>query len=306
MQIILARTQGFCAGVARAVKIVNQALVKYGTPLYVFHEIVHNTHVIHDFESRGAVFVNDISAIPTGSHVIFSAHGVSPQIIEQARQRGLKSIDATCPLVKRIHQQAIGFSERGIPVILIGNKQHQEIIGTSGYIRPELLSFIHNRKDIAHLSWDADQPVAYLTQTTLSVDDTRQMITELKRKYRRLMAPGQDNICYATQRRQDAIRELASMVEIIIVCGSPTSSNSKRLRETGERWGIPSYLIDDAEELDISLLGGHENIGISSGASVPYSVVEALIQRIKNHWPDATIRHLESSQHPMVFPIPKI
>jgi len=306
MRIVLARTQGFCAGVARAVKIVEQALNKYGASLYVFHEIVHNTHVISDFERRGVIFIDDIKQVPDNHYVIFSAHGVSPRVVEQARQRHLKYIDATCPLVKRIHRQAIEFSNQGVPVILIGNKHHQEIIGTSGYIRPDLLFFVHQHDDIARLGLTAQQTVAYLTQTTLSVDDTRQLIVELKERFPHLIGPQQSNICYATQQRQDAIRELAAMVELILVCGSPTSSNSKRLRETGEKWGIPSYLLDGARDLEMSLIEGKDSIGISSGASVPYDVVDELIKKIKADFPGATIVNLETQERAVVFPLPEI
>jgi len=306
MRIVLARTQGFCAGVARAVKIVEQALDKYGAPLYVYHEIVHNTHVINAFRERGVVFVDDIEQVPLDRYVIFSAHGVAPYVVEQARERRLRCIDATCPLVKRIHKQAIEFSNRNIPVILIGNQHHQEIIGTSGYIRPDLLYFVQDADDAKRLPFDREALAGYLTQTTLSVDDTRNLIGILKDRFPRLIEPQRSNICYATQQRQDAIRELAGMVDIIVVCGSQTSSNSKRLRETGEKCGVPSYLIDCAQDLDLALIKNKESLGISSGASVPYAVVEELILRIKGNFPAAQLFNLEDSGQTLVFPMPEI
>lgn len=306
MEIILARTQGFCAGVSRAVKIVDQALGKYGTPLYVYHEIVHNTHVIEDFRQRGVVFVDRIEDIPHEQHVIFSAHGVSPSVIEQASGRKLNCIDATCPLVKKVHKQAIYFSRTDTAVVLIGHKGHQELIGTAGYIMPGLLYLVEKEDDINSIPVVPGRRVTYLTQTTLSVDETARLIAALKRRFPMLIEPDRSNICYATQRRQDAVRELARMVDMIIVCGSASSSNSKRLRETGELSGKPSYLIDRADDLDLVLLKDKQRIGISSGASVPRKIVDELVLRIQLQFPDVNIRNLESLETSVVFPVPEI
>jgi len=306
MEIILARTQGFCAGVARAVKIVDQALDKYGAPLYVFHEIVHNTHVINDFKKRGVVFVERTEDVPEGRGVIFSAHGVSPAVVRQAHERRLKIIDATCPLVKKVHMQAIHFSQQNIPIALIGHRGHQEIIGTAGYITPGLLYFVENIQDVDRIPLDNEVPITYLTQTTLSIEDTAALTQALKEKFPNLIEPDKSNICYATKTRQDAVKELARMVEMIIVCGSASSSNSRRLRETGEKSGKPSCLIDRAGDLDLALLENKQRIGISSGASVPRAVVDDLVVRICQHFPRAKIRHLESPDQKVIFTVPEI
>ncbi|EFK96323.1 hydroxymethylbutenyl pyrophosphate reductase [sediment metagenome] len=305
-EIYLARTQGFCAGVDRAVKIVDQALVKYGPPIYVYHEIVHNTHVVRDFIKRGIVFVEDIAAVPEGQHVILSAHGVSPSVAKMAKQRRLKCIDATCPLVKKIHRLATDFSKKGIQVILIGHKDHQELIGTAGYVAANLLYFIQNQNDINNLKIDPLKPVAYLTQTTLSVDETRELVMHLKAKFPQIMHPPEDNICFATQTRQDAVKELSKLVEIIIVCGSPSSSNSNRLRETGAQAGVESIIIDQAAQLDMVLLKGKKKIGISSGASVPWKIVEQLVNRIQAEYPGTVVHNLESHGHKPDFQFPEI
>jgi len=244
MEIYLARTQGFCAGVASAVDIVEMALEKYGAPLYVYHEIVHNTYVVNDFRKRGVVFVEDIETIPDGERIIFSAHGIPPEVINKAKAKNLKFVDATCPLVTKVHNEAVKFSQREYETVLIGHKGHQELIGTSGYVDPKVLHIIEKEQDVDALTIDPGQEVAYLTQTTLSVDETKGIIEKLKNKFPRLVAPPRSDICYATQNRQDAVKELARMCDIIIICGSPNSSNSNRLRETGENEGVSSYIID--------------------------------------------------------------
>ena len=306
MDIYLAKTQGFCAGVASAVDIVDLALEKYGAPLYVFHEIVHNTFVVSDFRNRGVVFIEDVDDVPEGERIIFSAHGVPPEVIDQARERKLKFVDATCPLVTKVHKEALKFSRDGYQVVLIGHRGHQELIGTSGYVNPELLHIVETEKDIDDLRIPSDAKVAYITQTTLSVDETTGMIEKLKKKFPQLMAPPRSDLCYATQNRQDAVKDLAQICDVIIICGSPNSSNSNRLRETGERAGTTSYIIDNADELDMCVLEGKSKIGISSGASVPRNIVDELIKRIQRKYPASNVHEFENPEKNIVFALPKI
>lgn len=306
MEIYLARTQGFCAGVASAVEIVEQALAKYGAPLYVFHEIVHNTFVVQDFKRRGVIFVEDVKEVPDGQYIIFSAHGVAPTIIETAKSKNLKYIDATCPLVTKVHKEAVNFSQKDIETVLIGHKGHQELIGTSGYVNPELLHIVEDEHDIDALDFDPNEPVAYLTQTTLSVTETEGLIYRLRQRFSNLIGPKRADICYATQNRQDAVKELAQYCDVIIICGSPNSSNSNRLRETGEKEGVQSYIIDTVDELDLSLLERKSKIGISSGASVPRYIVDHLVERIKDHFPGTQVNAFPNPEKNIVFPLPAI
>lgn len=306
MEIYLARTQGFCAGVASAVEIVEQTLTKYGAPLYVFHEIVHNTFVVSDFKNRGVIFVDDLSEVSDNERVIFSAHGVSPAVIEEAKRKNLKFIDATCPLVTKVHREAILFSKRDYEIILIGHKGHQELIGTSGYVAPHLLHVVEDEEDIDALTIDPAKTVGYLTQTTLSVTETKGLIQKLKARFPHLVAPPREDICYATQNRQDAVKELAKLCDFIIICGSPNSSNSNRLRETGEEEGVASSIIDSAEELNIESLKGKNKVGISSGASVPRMIVDRLIERIQKYYPETIVNSFPDPEKNIVFPIPTI
>ncbi|VAX36023.1 4-hydroxy-3-methylbut-2-enyl diphosphate reductase [hydrothermal vent metagenome] len=306
MDIYLAKTQGFCAGVSFAVDIVRLALEKYEAPLYVYHEIVHNTYVVDGFRKQGVIFVEDVKEVPEGERVIFSAHGVPPSVIGKAKERQLEFIDATCPLVTKVHNEALKFSEKKYETILIGHKGHQELIGTEGYVNPELLHIIENENDIENLNISSEAEVSYLTQTTLSVDDTDVMIQKLKDKFPKLIAPPRSDLCFATQNRQDAVKDLAKICDMIIICGSPNSSNSNRLRETGEKIGIPSYIIDTAEELDMSFLNGKLKVGISSGASVPRLIVDELIERIQKNYPDSNVHTFDNPEKNIVFALPKI
>lgn len=306
MEIFLARTQGFCAGVASAVEIVDQALVKYGAPLYVYHEIVHNTYVVSDFKNRGVVFVESIDEVPAGSRIIFSAHGIPPSVIQKAKNRCLQFIDATCPLVTKVHKEAVKFSEKQHEIVLIGHKGHQELTGTAGYVNPDLLHIIETEKDVDNLDIPFDKEVSYLTQTTLSVDETAGIINKLKARFPRLVAPPRADICYATQNRQDAVKELARVCDIIIICGSPNSSNSNRLRETGANYGVESYIIDRAGEFDITKLNNKKKVGISSGASVPRWIVDELVAKIKESFPKVVVHSFDNPEKNIVFPLPKI
>ena len=306
MEIYLARTQGFCAGVAAAVEIVEQALKKYGTPLYVYHAIVHNTAVVRDFESRGVIFVDDLLEVPEGERIIFSAHGVPPSVIETARSRRLRYVDATCPLVTKVHREATKFSDQAIATVLIGHRGHQELIGTSGYVKPEFLYVVEDETDIDQLPLPPEAPVAYLTQTTLSVDDTEGLISKLHKRFKNLIGPKRPDICYATQNRQDAVKELAKLCDVIIICGSPNSSNSNRLRETGEQAGTESHIIDSADELDLEVLDNKQCVGISSGASVPRHLVDELVNKIKGKYPSAVIHTFENTEKDIVFQLPAV
>lgn len=306
MEIYLAKTQGFCAGVAFAVDIVDKALDKYGASLYVYHEIVHNTSVVEGFRKKGVIFVEDVNDVPEGERVIFSAHGVPPSVLEAAESRKLKYVDATCPLVTKVHNEALKFSEQKYETVLIGHKGHQELIGTSGYVNPELLHIIEDESDIDKLKIDPQASVAYITQTTLSVDDTTSIINKLKIKYKNMAAPPRSDLCYATQNRQDAVKDLAAICDAIIICGSPNSSNSNRLMETGEKHGAASYIVDSADELDMSVLEGKKKIGISSGASVPRFIVDQLVDRIKSKYPGTIVHKFENPEKNIVFALPKI
>ena len=306
MDIYLAKTQGFCAGVAFAIDIVDEALALYGAPLYVYHEIVHNTYVVNGFREKGVIFVETIDEVPEDSRIIFSAHGVPPSVIQKAKKRQLKFVDATCPLVTKVHNEAVKFSGQRYETILIGHRGHQELIGTAGYVNPELLHIVETEDDIDKLSMDPQTPVSYITQTTLSVDDTTAMIEKLKKKFPKLMAPARSDLCYATQNRQDAVKELAKFCDVIIICGSPNSSNSNRLRETGEKAGSLSYIIDDAQEFDMRLLKNYHKIGISSGASVPRIIVDELVDKIKDHYPQTTVHSFENPEKNIVFALPEV
>lgn len=303
MDIYLARTQGFCAGVASAIEIVEQALAKYGTPLYVYHDIVHNTSVVNDMQKRGVVFVEDLNDVPENSRIIFSAHGIPPEVINTAQRRRLKYVDATCPLVTKVHKEAVKFSDQNIDIVLIGHIGHQELIGTAGYVKPELLHIVETEADVDKLDIASSNTVAYITQTTLSVDETKGIIEKLKIKFPKLIGPPRSDICYATQNRQDAVKDLAKMCDFIIICGSPHSSNSNRLRETGEQQGVPSIIVDTAAELDLSIMANKKNVGVSSGASVPRHLVDEIITKIHSLYPDAKVHEFENTEKNIVFPI---
>ncbi|NDD66042.1 4-hydroxy-3-methylbut-2-enyl diphosphate reductase [bacterium] len=306
MNIHLAHTQGFCAGVASAIEVVNRALEKYGTPLYVRHHIVHNTAVIDDFKSKGVVFIETLSEVPEGARVIFSAHGVAPSIYEEAKKRQLIYVDATCPLVTKVHREATKFSAQGVQTILIGHRGHQELLGTSGYVTPELLHVVETDADIDALTLDTERPIGYLTQTTLSVTDTAKLVAKLKEKYPQIMGPPRSDICFATQNRQDAVSQLAQICQVMIICGSPHSSNSNRLKETAEAFGLKSYLIDSVSEYQRDWLSGIRQVGISSGASVPNNLVQELVNRIKADYPDAQVHQEESVEKDIRFAVPKV
>ena len=301
----LAHTQGFCAGVVHAIDIVDLSTKKFGVPLYVRHAIVHNTSVIKDFESRGVIFVESLTDVPDNHVIVFSAHGTSPTVFEDAKKRNLTVIDATCPLVTKVHRQAKRYSERGVHIILIGHRGHQELIGTSGYIRPELLHVVEDENDIDELNIPSGVDVGVLTQTTLSVDDTSILIKKLRERFPSLITGGKEDICYATQNRQDAVKDLTSVCDLIIVIGSSNSSNSNRLVETAKQYNVDSFIIDLPESLDVNILDQYNQIGVTSGASVPSYLIDRLVKMIQKRFPDIQIFKKESIEKDILFPLPQ-
>lgn len=280
MKVILAQPRGFCAGVVRAIEIVERALAKYGAPIYVRHEIVHNRRVVEALEAKGALFIEDLSEVPPGAVTIFSAHGVSRAVEQDAAERGLPVLDATCPLVTKVHLQGKRYVEQGRTLILIGHAGHPEVEGTIGRINGPV-HVVQSEADVEKLTLPRTAPIAYVTQTTLSVDDTRAIISALRDRFDDIVGPGTRDICYATQNRQSAVRELTRMVDVMLVVGAPNSSNSNRLREIGAEADIPSYLISDSTELDVEWLRNVETVGITAGASAPEELVEEVVAALR-------------------------
>src|SRR5690242_9795744 len=280
MEVYLAQPRGFCAGVVRAIEIVERALEKYGPPVYVRHEIVHNKFVVESLKAKGAVFVEELSEVPAGAVTIFSAHGVARAVEDDAATRRLAVINATCPLVTKVHNQGKRYAAQGRMLILIGHAGHPEVEGTQGQI-PAPVHLVQTVADVARLDIPVETPVAYVTQTTLSVDDTRAIIAALEARFTDIRGPDTKDICYATQNRQTAVRELSKLVDVILVVGAKNSSNSNRLREIGEEAGTPSYLIADGSELDASWFKNAETVGITAGASAPEVLVEDVIEALR-------------------------
>ncbi len=284
MKVILAQPRGFCAGVVRAIEIVERAIEKYGSPVYVRHEIVHNRHVVDSLKAKGAIFIEEIDQAPDGARVVFSAHGVARSVVEAAAERGLPVLDATCPLVSKVHNQAKRLVRQGRNLILIGHAGHPEVEGTIGQIEAEV-RLISTVDDVARLDLPADLPLAYVTQTTLSVDDTKAVIAALNARFTDIVGPDTADICYATQHRQSAVRDLCKMVEVMLVVGAKNSSNSNRLREIGLEEGIPSYLIADASALDPTWLEDKSVLGLTAGASAPESLILEVIAALRGIGP---------------------
>jgi len=282
MRVILAQPRGFCAGVVRAIEIVERSLEKFGAPVYVRHEIVHNRHVVERLERMGAVFVEELDEIPDGAVTIFSAHGVAQSIIDEAKTRGLPVLDATCPLVSKVHAQGKRYVARGRALILIGHAGHPEVEGTTGQVGAPV-HLVSTFEDVARLELPDDAPVAYVTQTTLSVDDTRGVIAALQARFSDLEGPNVSDICYATQHRQSAVRELCAVADLLLVVGSRNSSNSNRLCEIGVEQGLPSYLISSGSELDPAWLSGVQTVGLTAGASAPEELVLDVIEALRRH-----------------------
>jgi 4-hydroxy-3-methylbut-2-en-1-yl diphosphate reductase len=280
MKVILAQPRGFCAGVVRAIEIVERALQKYGAPVYVRHEIVHNGYVVEKLKAKGAVFVESLAEVPRGARTVFSAHGVARTVEEEAAALGLPVLDATCPLVAKVHSQGERYVRQGRAVVLIGHAGHPEVEGTMGRI-PGPVHLVQSEADVAALSLATDTPLAYVTQTTLSVDDTKAIIQALKRRFTDIIGPETKDICYATQNRQSAVRQLSKLVDVILVVGAKNSSNSNRLREIGAEANVPSYLIADKSELDLKAMRNARTIGVTAGASAPEILVDELIETLR-------------------------
>ena len=279
MQVLLAQPRGFCAGVVRAIEIVERALQRFGAPVYVRHEIVHNRHVVESLRDKGAIFVESLAEIPAGAITIFSAHGVARSVQDDAEARGLHVLDATCPLVSKVHNQGNRYASQGREVVLIGHAGHPEVVGTTGRVRGKL-HLVQSEADVAALDIPSDTPLAYITQTTLSVDDTRGIIAALEARFPDLEGPDTRDICYATQNRQTGVRDLCREVDVLLVVGATNSSNSNRLREIGEATGIPSYLVGSGSDVDPEWLKDADSVGITAGASAPESLVEDVIDAL--------------------------
>jgi 4-hydroxy-3-methylbut-2-enyl diphosphate reductase len=303
IRIVLAQPRGFCAGVVRAIEIVERALQKYGAPVYVRHEIVHNKHVVESLKAKGAKFVEDVADIPDNAVTIFSAHGVAKRVVNEAARRQLPVLDATCPLVTKVHNQGKRYVAQGRTLILIGHAGHAEVEGTMGQIS-EPVVLVQKEEDVDRLDIPADAPVAYVTQTTLSVDDTKGIIAALNRRFTDLVGPETKDICYATQNRQTAVRELSKQVDVILVVGAKNSSNSNRLREIGSEAGIPSYLIADGDELQPEWIEGARAVGITAGASAPEVLVDDVINALRRVAP-VEISTLSGPEEKIEFRLPQ-
>jgi len=302
-EILLAQPRGFCAGVDRAINIVNEALSRFGAPIYVRHEIVHNKYVVDELREKGAIFVDEIEEIPEGSIVIYSAHGVSQEVRKEAESRGLQVYDATCPLVTKVHVEVVKLCKDGYTVFMIGHAGHPEVEGTMGQVDKGIF-LIESIADVEKLTFSANENLAFVTQTTLSVDETKEIVNALTKKFPKIIQPKKQDICYATQNRQDAIKVLSPQVDIVIVVGSPTSSNSNRLRDVAAKYGTPSYMVDNAEELQPEWLVGKRTIGLTAGASAPDILVQQVIARLRELGA-VSVRTLAGVQETVKFPLPK-
>ncbi|NOT33683.1 MAG: 4-hydroxy-3-methylbut-2-enyl diphosphate reductase [Candidatus Eisenbacteria bacterium] len=298
--LYLAGPRGFCAGVDRAIDIVEMALEVYGAPIYVRHEIVHNRHVVEALRQKGARFVDELSDVPTGSVVIFSAHGVSPRVRAEARERGLRALDATCPLVTKVHLEALKYAKEGYSIVLIGHRGHVEVEGTMGEA-PESITLVESVADVEKLELPNPERVAYISQTTLSVDDVRAIVDALRRRYPAMRAPAKADICYATQNRQDAVKELARRCQVVLVVGAPSSSNANRLVEVARTLGAAAYLIEAAEDIDPDWIQG--DVGITAGASSPEHVVQSCVERVKGLG-DYRLESFQLLEERVMFPLP--
>ena len=302
-EIVLAEPRGFCAGVDRAIEIVEKALAKFGAPIYVRHEIVHNDHVVRDLRDKGAVFVEDLNEVPLGARVIMSAHGVSRKVRDHATERDLEVFDATCPLVTKVHVEVRKLAAEGYEIVMIGHRGHPEVEGTMGQLEKGIY-LVEDETQAASLTVKDPSRLAYVSQTPLSVDDTASVVNALRAKFPQIRGPKFSDICYATQNRQDAVKLMSQSVDLVLVVGSPTSSNSNRLREVAERHGVPAYLVNDASELKLEWLAGKLRVGITAGASAPEELVQGLVSAVKAAGAGA-VRRLPGAEEHIRFPLPK-
>ncbi len=301
--ILLANPRGFCAGVDRAIAIVESALAKFGAPIYVRHEVVHNTYVVNDLKAKGAIFVEELDEVPAGATVIFSAHGVSQAVRMEAEARGLNVFDATCPLVTKVHVEVSKMRDKGFEIVMIGHKGHPEVEGTLGQSSGGMY-LVETPDDVAHLKVTDPDKLAYVTQTTLSVDDAARVVDALRARFPNITGPKKDDICYATQNRQDAVKALAPQCDVVIVVGSPTSSNSNRLREVAANLGVPAYMVDNASEIDPQWIVDKQRVGVTAGASAPEILVRAVIDRL-DQLGIGSVADLDGVQEKVGFPLPK-
>ena len=302
-EILMAQPRGFCAGVDRAINIVNEALIRFGAPIYVRHEIVHNVYVVNELREKGAVFVEELHEVPKGGIVVFSAHGVSQEVRKDAQERGLQVYDATCPLVTKVHLEVVKMSKDGFTILMIGHAGHPEVEGTMGQIEKRLF-LIEKVADIDKLSFTNDEKIAFVTQTTLSIDETKEIVEALTKKFPNIVQPRKQDICYATQNRQDAVKFMAPQVEVVIVVGSKASSNSNRLRELAEKLGVPAYMVDAPEQLQAEWFAGKKRVGLTAGASAPESLALSIVEKIQEFGP-RSIRNLEGVVEDVTFSLPK-
>jgi len=303
MEVLLANPRGFCAGVDRAIEIVERALELFGAPIYVRHEVVHNKFVVESLRSKGAVFIEDLSDVPSGSTLIFSAHGVSQAVRQEAEARGLKVFDATCPLVTKVHLEVARMRKQGKEIIMIGHKGHPEVEGTMGQADGGMY-LVEKPGDVAGLQVKDENNLTYVTQTTLSMDDASQIVAELRQRFPSISGPKKDDICYATQNRQDAVKILAQQCDVVIVVGSPNSSNSNRLREVARNMGVESWMVDNAGQIDAAWLQGKKKVGVTAGASAPEVLVKEVITRLEQLGA-GSVEELSGIAENVVFPIPK-
>jgi 4-hydroxy-3-methylbut-2-en-1-yl diphosphate reductase len=303
LEILLAQPRGFCAGVDRAIEIVERAIKLFGAPIYVRHEIVHNAYVVADLRKKGAIFIEELSDVPEGATLIFSAHGVSKAVRAEADTRGLRVFDATCPLVTKVHMEVAKMRQEGFDIVMIGHKGHPEVEGTMGQ-SGEGMHLVEDIDDVAKLELPDPSRIAYVTQTTLSVDDATAIIDALKAKYPQVKEPKKQDICYATQNRQDAVKILAPQCDVVIVVGSPNSSNSSRLREVAEKRGIPAYMVDSPAQIDPKWVEGKKRIGVTAGASAPEVLAQAVIARLRELGV-RSVRSLEGIEETIAFPLPR-
>jgi len=303
MQVILANPRGFCAGVDRAIAIVEKALTQFGAPIYVRHEVVHNKFVVEDLQSKGAIFIEDLTDVPAGATLVYSAHGVPQAVRREAEERGLKVFDATCPLVTKVHVEVRKMRDSGHEIVMIGHKGHPEVEGTMGQSEGGMY-LVETVADVATLAVSEGQKLAYVTQTTLSVDDAANIVAALRERFPGIVGPKKDDICYATQNRQDAVKQLSENTDLMIVVGSKNSSNSNRLREVAENLGVPAYLVDNATELDPAWFVGRENVGVTAGASAPEVLVVDVIRRIESLGAKS-VREMTGVEESVVFTLPK-
>ena len=302
-EVVLAAPRGFCAGVDRAIEIVERALAKFGAPIYVRHEIVHNTYVVNDLKTKGAIFIEDLAEVPPGATLVFSAHGVSQAVRHEAAQRGFSIFDATCPLVTKVHVEVAKLHKEGYDFVMIGHKGHPEVEGTMGQLN-EGIYLVEDVADVDTLQVAQSERLAVVTQTTLSVDDAAEILAAVKRRFPNVREPKQQDICYATQNRQDAVKVLAPKVDVLIVVGSPTSSNSNRLRELAERLGTHAYMVDAPEDLKPEWFDGKKRVGLTAGASAPEILVQHVIERLRALGA-VSVRKMEGVEETTHFPLPK-